>query len=349
MRVFVHAIVLGAGTVPVAEVVGDIALGPVAHFRQGGIDARFARVAFRRKGYIGGRLRQVDTAFGIPDDLRRFERGRRHQQCLRIGIAHVLRRVDEHSARDVFGVLSPIDHAGKPIQRRVGIRAAHGLDERGYDVVMHILVLVVRQCAMRRSAFHLRLRDDGRVLARAWLLHARRKLEGGKRRTAVAARQKHDGAASSRVERIQAIKPARIDHGPVDQLCHIAVGEPLETDHARAADKSGVHLEKRVLGGGAHQHHGAVLHRMEKRVLLATVESMDLVHEQYGARAVKRQALLGGIDFPAQVGYGTADGRHLNERGLGGFGDDVSDGGFAGSRRAVEDDRADVVLLDGRA
>ena len=214
---------------------------------------------------------------------------------------------------------------------------------------MHILVLVIRQCAVRRSAFHLRLRDNGRVLARAGLLHARRKLEGGKRCAAVAARQEHDGAAGSRVERIQAVQPARVGNGPVDQLCHIAVGEPLETDHARAADKGGVHLEKRVLGGGPHQHHGAVLHCMQKRILLAAVESMDLVHEQDGARAVERQALLGGVDFPAQVGYGAADGRHLHERGLGGFGDNVRDGGFAGSRRAVEDDRADVVLLDGRA
>ena len=70
VRIFVHAIVLGAGTVPVTEIVGDIALGPVAHFRQGGIDARFARVAFRRKSYLGGRLRQVDPAFGLPDDHR---------------------------------------------------------------------------------------------------------------------------------------------------------------------------------------------------------------------------------------------------------------------------------------
>ena len=144
---------------------------------------------------------------------------------------------------------------------------------------MHILVLVIRQCAVRRSAFHLRLRDNGRVLARAGLLHARRKLEGGKRCPAVAARQEHDGAAGSRVELVQPIKPARIHHRPVDQLRHIAVGESLETDYARTADQCGIHFEKRVLGGSAHQHHGAVLHRMEKRVLLAAVESMNLVHE----------------------------------------------------------------------
>ena len=70
MRVFVRAVMLGAGAVPVAKIVGDIALGPVSHFRQGSIDTRLARVAFRRKSYIGSRLRQIDAAFGIPDDLR---------------------------------------------------------------------------------------------------------------------------------------------------------------------------------------------------------------------------------------------------------------------------------------
>ena len=70
VRIFVRTVMLGAGTVPIAEIVGDIALRPVSHFRQGSIDARLARVAFRRKSDIGCRLRQVDAAFGIPDDLR---------------------------------------------------------------------------------------------------------------------------------------------------------------------------------------------------------------------------------------------------------------------------------------
>ena len=200
---------------------------------------------------------------------------------------------------------------------------------------------------MRGGAFHLSFRDNSRVLARAGLLHTRRQLERGKRCTAIAARQEHDGASGGRFELIQAVQPAGVGNGSIDQLRNIAIGKPLEADYARTADQRGVHFEKRVLGGGAHQHHGAVLHRMEKRILLTAVESMDLVHEQDGARAVERQALLGGVDFPAQVGHGAANGRHLHERRLRGFGDDVSNGGFAGSRRAVQDDRADIVLLDG--
>ena len=70
VRVFVRTVMLGAGAMPVAEIVGDIALGPVSHLRQGSIDTRLARVAFRRKSDIGCRLRQVVAALGIPDDLR---------------------------------------------------------------------------------------------------------------------------------------------------------------------------------------------------------------------------------------------------------------------------------------
>ena len=199
-------------------------------------------------------------------------------------------------------------------------------------------------------AFHLRLRDNGRVLARAGLLrHARRKLEGGKRCAAVAARQEHDGAAGSRVERIQAVQPARVGNGPVDQLCHIAVGEPLETNHTRAADKSGVHLENgfSVVAPTSTTVRFSTAYKSAScwlRLNRWISSTNRMVREP-----VERQALLGGVDFPAQVGYGAADGRHLHERGLGGFGDNVRDGGFAGSRRVVEDDRADVVLLDGCA
>ena len=131
---------------------------------------------------------------------------------------------------------SPVDHTGKPIQRRIGIGTAHGLDEGGYDVVMHILVLVVRQRTMGSSTIHLGFRDDGRVLARAGLLHTRRKLERGKRRTAIAARQKHDGAASRRVKLVKAVQPARVGYSPIDQLSHVAIGEPFKADYARTAD-----------------------------------------------------------------------------------------------------------------
>ena len=197
-------------------------------------------------------MRQVDAALRVPDDLGSLECCLGHQQRLRIGVANVFRRVDEHAPRNVFRVFPAVDHAGKPVQRRIGIGTAHGFDKRGYDVVMHILVLIVRQSAMRRGAFHLGFRDNRRLLTRTRLLHARRKFKRGKRRTPVPARQKHDGAARRRLKRVAAVKPTRVGHSAVDQTRDIAVGKPVQLHHARTADKRRVHFEKRVFCSSAH-------------------------------------------------------------------------------------------------
>ena len=112
---------------------------------------------------------------------------------------------------------------------------------------------------------------------------------------------------------------------------------------------SGVHLEKRVFGGGPHQHDHAVLHRMQKRILLAAVEAVDLVHEQDGAQPAHGQALLGRVYLAAQIRHRAADGRHLHELGPRRLGDDVRERGLSRARRPEQDDRAQLVLLDGGA
>ena len=95
--------------------VGHVARRPVAHLVQRGIDARLRRVALGRERQVDGSLRQVDAALGIADDLGRLERGFSDEQRLRIGVADVLRRGNEHAARDELRVFSPIDHAGEPV------------------------------------------------------------------------------------------------------------------------------------------------------------------------------------------------------------------------------------------
>ena len=51
----------------------------------------------------------------------------------------------------------------------------------------------------------------------------------------------------------------------------------------RAGEQRGVELERRVLGGGAHQNDGAILHHRQKAVLLGAVEAVDLVDEEQRA------------------------------------------------------------------
>ena len=69
---------------PIAQVVGNGAGGSVAHLGQRGVDAGFRRVALGRKRQVDGSLCQVDAAFGIADDLGRFEGGFGHEQRLPI-------------------------------------------------------------------------------------------------------------------------------------------------------------------------------------------------------------------------------------------------------------------------
>ena len=68
--------------------------------------------------------------------------------------------------------------------------------------------------------------------------------------------------------------------GAREQLLDRRGIERLEHQHARARQQRRVQLERRVFGGGADQHDGAVLHHRQEAVLLRAVEAVDLVDEQ---------------------------------------------------------------------
>ena len=119
----------------------------------------------------------------------------------------------------------------------------------------------------------------------------------------------------------------------------------LEDVHAAAGEQRGDDFEGRILGGGADQSNVAFLHVRKERILLGLVEAVDFVDEHNRAGAV----LLGALG----VGHHLLDfldaGQHggeLDELGLGHAGDDLRQGGLAGTGRAPEDQRADVIALD---
>lgn len=70
---------------------------------------------------------------------------------MRVGIADIFRGQNEDATRDELWVFPTVDHAGKPIERRIGIGAAHRLDERRDDVVVHISIFVVGQAMLRHG------------------------------------------------------------------------------------------------------------------------------------------------------------------------------------------------------
>ena len=65
--------------------------------------------------------------------------------------------------------------------------------------------------------------------------------------------------------------------------------ERLEEKHPGTGQERGVQLEGRVLGGGADQRDGAVLHHGQEGIELGAVEAVDLVHEEQRALAVERR------------------------------------------------------------
>ena len=112
--------------------------------------------------------------------------------------------------------------------------------------------------------------------------------------------------------------------------------EPVEHQHQRARQQRAVELEGRVLGGGADQRDGAVLHVRQEAVLLRAVEAVDLVDEQQRALAGLAPA-LGAVEGLAQVLHAREDGRELLEGELGLVRQQPRHRGLAGARRAPQD------------
>ncbi len=74
---------------------------------------------------------------------------------------------------------------------------------------------------------------------------------------------------------------------------------------------------------------------------------MDLIHKENGFFAVTAPVGLCLLHHFFHVLLTRHCGVQLAEIGLGGMGNDPSQGGFSRSRRAVEDERAKLVRLDG--
>ena len=124
---------------------------------------------------------------------------------------------------------------------------------------------------------------------------------------------------------------------PIDEQCDCVVvgGRPLGVEPAahqhldgRAVEwfqpeqrgttpQRGIHLEERVLGGGADQGERAVLHGRKQCVLLRLREAMDLVEEQNRSLPPFAETLPGTLDRLADVLHAGIHCRQLLERPVG--------------------------------
>ena len=102
-------------------------------------------VGLGREGEVDHRLGQVHRTFRHADEVAGLIGGHGDLQRPRVGKPHVLAGKARHAAGDVERVLAGLQHARQPVHRRVRVGIAHGLVQRGDEVVVFLALLVVEQ------------------------------------------------------------------------------------------------------------------------------------------------------------------------------------------------------------
>ena len=145
-------------------------------------------------------------------------------------------------------------------------------------------------------------------------------------------------ASGSSDDLAQAVAAFLICQRHIQDPAGLFAGQGQQLEDPAAGNQRADHLEIGVLGGGADQHEGAVLHMRQQGILLGLVPAMDFIHEQDGLFLVHAPAFEGRIDDILQFGLAGQHGRKGLEMGLGLVGDDLGQGGLAGAGRAPQDD-----------
>ena len=189
---------------------------------------------------------------GEPEKIVGVLGGVADHERLRIGKANVLDRHPHHAPRQEQRIFAGIHHAREIIQRRVGIGAAHRFMQRRDQVVMAVGRLVVDRRAALQDLLQLHGIEDLAPARGAPDLFGQRQ-----RGAAVAVGHPHQHGAGLGIERqLSALDCLGMD----EQLFDRRRIERMKHQHARPRQQRRVELERRIFGGGADQHHGAVFH-----------------------------------------------------------------------------------------
>jgi hypothetical protein len=151
-------------------------------------------------------------------------------------------------------------------------------------------------------------------------------------------------AGDVRVVRAQAALV--VGQGALQYQAQLRRVERLQHHDPAAGQERRVDLERRVLGGGADQHHVARLDVREQRVLLRLVVAVDLVDEHDGASLLALAPYLGVAQHLAQLLDAREHGAHRLEVVARAPADHVGERRLARAGRAPQDHRALGVGLD---
>jgi len=100
------------------------------------------RGGLRRHREVDHRLGERELAFRAAEPLIGLAGVERHAQRAGVGEADVLHRHADHAPADIQRIGAAVEHAHHPVERGVGIRAAHRLVQRR-DLVVELLAALV--------------------------------------------------------------------------------------------------------------------------------------------------------------------------------------------------------------
>ncbi len=148
-----------------------------------------------------------------------------------------------------------------------------------------------------------------------------------------------------RVHRPAAEPALPVTESALEQQLDLCRRQRLEREDLAAAQERRVDREERILRRRADQDDAPFLHIRQQHVLLRAVEAVQLVHEQDRAPATRLQFRPRLRQQIADLLDADGDRVDLAKDATGVIRDHVRQGGLAGSRRAVEDDRAEPIRL----
>ena len=112
-------------------------------------------------------VRQGESTFGQSDELDRSRGGVGEDQAHGIGETDVLAGEDDESSREEPRALAALEHRDQPVERAVGVRSAHRLDEGADLVEVRVARLVIEATVARLGDVFDLDEVRRRVLARA--------------------------------------------------------------------------------------------------------------------------------------------------------------------------------------
>ena len=258
--------------------------------------------------------------------------------------------MNHDAPRDKARVFAGVDHFRQPVERRIGIAAAHGFDERGNGVVVRVAVAVIHDGFLLDA-----LLGGGQVQ----MDDALRARLGGERGDF----QRVEGFAGVAVRDLREVSQRdfsglnfqeaqaafRVRQRALQQAKQVRFRERSQFKDLRARDERRVDEEKWIVRGRADEPHDAALDIGQQHVLLRFVEAMDFVNEQDGRRADVFEAVGGGGEHAAHVGHVGFHAAEPLELALGLPRDDLCERGFARARRPVKNQRLNAIRINGAA